>query len=299
MKTIKPSITPVINKNEEISRAFQNHGEINMRNRRADNNTVTGNLRRELTLKIAARFGYTSVGVLAFIYKIKPRQAAEHLNKQVSKGLLKKVNSMRCSDGAVFVPTATGAAIVKDLLDVNVFFRRTKEGREINQSTVNHDLVNQIYLLKQLQLTVEFEGDYYYKHAGVVTEHETRKIMRNADYCTVDGMLLTFDHDKSKYEKTGVEIEGCFKSPQQRSERLLAFLRVLRAKVYDNITLTSHNRDILLDAERINNKLIIDLCNVRKSDGTSIINGEDAALLESKISYDDSFCDELTALFYK
>lgn len=289
----------IINIKEEIARQLSQSCQVQMQYYRGENNTQTGNIRTELTLKIAVRFGLTSASVLAGIYNMKTRQVNEHLNKLVKKNLLQKIPSMRSVDGAVFVPTATGAAMVKELLDVPVYFRRQPIGREVNQLTVTHDLINQYYLLKSLELTTEYNGDYYRKYLGFVSEHETKRIVRQANYRVVDGALLRYEPSSDSSIRVGIEYENSFKSPKLRSEILQQYLTLLKDKIYDSIVLVSHGQDILKDARRINNKLIVDLCNVRKADGKTIITGQDAALLEERIQYEDRFCTELTSIFYR
>jgi hypothetical protein len=299
IKNTNRNTKSIIDANEETRRQIEQAGVVDMRYRRGNNNTQTGNIRTELTLKIAVRFGLTSASVLAGIYNMRLRQVNEHLAKLVKKNLLTKVNSNRSVDGAVFVPTATGAQMVKDHLNVPIYFRRHQPGREVNHLAVSHDLINQYYLIKNLELSTEFNGDYYYKHTGVVSELETKRIVREGKYRVIDGAFLTYNHEDERYHRAGIEYENSYKNPTLRSKIIQAYLALLRDKIYDTITLVSHDKAILIDAKRINDKLVVDLCNVRKSDGSTIISGEDAALLEEKIEYDDRLCDELTAIFYR
>jgi hypothetical protein len=297
-KNTKSNTKSILNLQEEIARQLLQASEIDMRYRRGENNTQSGNIRKETTVKTVVRSGFTSASIIAAVYKINKRQAREHLQKLSKKGLLQKIISTRSVDGAVYVPTRFAAKMAEDLLDVPVYFRKAKHGLEVNQNAICHDSINQFFLLKTLEQTIEYDDAYYYKYLGFVTEKELKRITYKGKYRTLDGMLLEYEPASDTCKKIGIEIEGCFKHPKLRSEILQSYLKLLRHKVYDNISLISHSDDILEDAERINDKLIIDLCNVRRKDGTTVISGQDAALLEAQISYDNSFCDMLTKTFY-
>jgi predicted transcriptional regulator len=289
----------IIDVHREMMRQCVNAGQVGMRYRRGDNNTQTGNIRLELSLKIAVRFGFTSSTLLSRIYNMKHRQAKEHLNKLVKKGLLIKVSSMRSIDGSVYAPTRNGAKMVEDLLDVPVYFRNKKAGLEVNQNAVVHDSIVQMLLLISLEESIELEDGSYYRYIGIVTEPETKRIVQHAKFRTLDGMLLGYNPSTNEYEKLGIEYENCFKHPPLRSQILISYVDLLKTKIYDKIILVSHSVDILKDAKRINDKLIVDLCNVRNKSGSTLISGQDAALLESEIVYECRYCDELTQIFYR
>lgn len=76
------------------------------------------------------------------------------------------------------------------------------------------------------------------------------------------------------------------------------YLLLFRTGVFDNAIFFSHDKHLLKDIERIHSKLIIDLSCVRKKGGGTLITGQDAELLERKITYNYECCEELLEMFY-
>lgn len=279
---------------EELSRL----GKMKMRYRGGANNTEIGDARLFLSMATLLRFGMTSPSIIASLYNINTRQAREHLQKLMKKGLASKVTTFRSSDGMVYVPTFSGAKFVEQRLNIPMHYRRPREGKPVNFNNLMHDLLNQFVLLK-LQEKESSINLGYYAYTGLITEKETKRILGGSERKIVDGMLAWYCDTSMKYRFDALEFEHGTKSYGQRAESLIRYKAALRSGIYQKIILVSHDRETLKDAQRINNKCIENLTSQKQTKSEHKLTGQDAELLERCIEYCDDFCDELTHIFYR
>uniref|UniRef100_UPI003B59F11D hypothetical protein n=1 Tax=Shewanella gaetbuli TaxID=220752 RepID=UPI003B59F11D len=259
------------------------------------NNNQIGKARRELTIKIVARFGLTSPTIIAWLYGISQRQAIEHLNKLVKEKLLNVVVTHRSLDNRVYVLDYAGAKYAEELLSVAVYFRSgDNPSLRVNLNTVMHDLIMEYILLRGVH-NVDKEGnDKSYWHT-FVTEPEFKRLFKSTDVRNVDGIAL-----EPNGVITAIEIEHSFKTKAARQTILLKWLYGLSHGYYDKVMLFSQSQQVFNDIKRLHNQLFEEMSTrVDKKTRQPLLRASDVDVLQSRIIYRTVFCHELDEMFYQ
>ncbi|WP_241906495.1 hypothetical protein [Shewanella sp. 10N.286.51.B7] len=260
-----------------------------------ENNNQTGKARRELTIKMVARFGVTSPTLIAVIYGIPKRQALEHLNKLVKEKLLSLVITHRSVDDRVYVLDYAGAKYAEELLSIAVYFRSNdKPALRVNQNTIMHDLMMQYIQLRGIHNKVKTGEDNPY-WISLVTEPEFKRLFKSNDVRNVDGIVI---------EPTGslvaIELEHSFKTKAARQTILLKWLYGLNNGYYDKVMLFSQSLQVFSDIKRLHNQLFEEMVTrVDKKTRKALLTSQDVTLLQSKIIYRTVLCSELENVFYQ
>ncbi|ARD23597.1 hypothetical protein SJ2017_3340 [Shewanella japonica] len=274
---------------------FQPYLFIPMRYFCGANNNQTGKARRELTIKIVARFGMTSPTIIAWLYGISKRQALEHLNKLVKEKLLNVVITHRSLDNRVYVLGYTGAKYAEELLSVAVYFRSgDNPSLRVNLNTVMHDLMMQYIQLRGVHNKSKDGEDNVFWHS-VVTESEFKRLFNSHDVRNVDGIVLEVSGSI-----TAIEMEHSFKTKAARQTILLKWLYGLNHGYYDKVMLFSQSQQIFSDIKRLHGQLFEELSTrIDKKTRQPLLTESNVELLQSRMIYRTVFCSELDKIFYQ
>jgi hypothetical protein len=167
--------------------------EINMRYQHGANNIEIGESRAKLTIIITARFGMSSPTILAELYSISVRQAREHLNKLVCKGLLLKVETVRSIDKHVFLCSRIGKMWCEELTAVNTPYKHFKDPTNaINQNNIMHDLSCTFLMMRMLQEKSSNQANKSV-YSGMLSETEFKRILTQSEIRNVDGLLVQYE----------------------------------------------------------------------------------------------------------
>ncbi|MEZ9370466.1 hypothetical protein AB4140_16820 [Shewanella sp. 10N.286.51.B2] len=273
---------------------FQPYLFIPMRYFCGANNNQTGKARRELTIKIVARFGVTSPTIIAWLYGISQRQALEHLNKLTKEKLLNVVITHRSLDNRVYVLDYAGAKYAEELLSVAVYFRSGENASlRVNLNTVMHDLMMQYIQLRGVHNKSKDGEDNVFWHT-MVTEPEFKRLFKSHDVRNVDGIVLEVSGSI-----TAIEMEHSFKTKAARQTILLKWLYGLNHGYYDKVMLFSQSQQIFSDIKRLHNQLFEEMVTrVDKKTRQPLLTESDVDLLQSRMIYRTVFCSELDKIFY-
>ncbi len=271
--------------------------DINMHYQPGKNNNQTGKNRREMTVKLCARFNIVDPILIAWLYGVSHRRALEHLNNLANKeGLLICVHTIRAPTGRVYTLSYQGANYARQLLSIPVIFRKTaKPSLQINQNAVIHNLQNAYILMRGIH-HYDAEGRHAPMWDGLVSEPEFCRIYASNSIRNVDGLVRESGHNKTI---CGVEMENSFKTKATRNTILLRYLYSLKQGHYEKVFLVSQSHDILKDIRRFHTQLFDELTTAyNKKTKQPFITTHDADLLQQRIIYRSKFCDELQKLFY-
>ncbi|WP_254843585.1 hypothetical protein [Shewanella sp. UCD-KL21] len=274
---------------------FQPYLFIHMRYFCGANNNQTGKARRELTIKIVARFGVTSPTIIAWLYGISQRQALEHLNKLMKEKLVNMVITHRSLDNRVYVLDYAGAKYAEELLSVAVYFRSgDNPSLRVNLNTVMHDLMMQYIQLRGVHNKSKDGEDNVFWHS-VVTEPEFKRLFKSYDVRNVDGIVLEVSGSV-----TAIEMEHSFKSKAARQTILLKWLHGLNHGYYDKVMLFSQSQQIFSDIKRLHEQLFNEMSTrIDKKTRQPLLTESDVELLQSRMIYRTVFCSELEKIFYQ
>jgi hypothetical protein len=283
------------NQQENTAARYAPYLDIDMQYRPGDNNNQTGKNRRELTIKLVARFGLTSPINIAFLYGISHRQALEHLNKLVQAQLLCLVNTHRSVDDRVYVLSYSGAKYGQELLNVAVYFRSKEHpALQVNQNTIMHDLIMQFVLLKGIH-NCKPDGQLKPMWNGIVTEPEFKRRFTDSSVRNVDGVVQEIDGTIC-----ATEMEHSFKTKAARQTILLKWHHGISQGYYDKVMLFSQSEQIFSDIKRLHEQLYDELITrFDKKTRQPLLTAEEANRLSQCIIYRTVLCDELTEMFYR
>ncbi|MCL1036717.1 hypothetical protein L2750_06075 [Shewanella submarina] len=271
---------------------YGNYLQIPMQYQLGVNNHQTGKARREMTIKLVARFGLTSPSLIAWLYCIPKRQALEHLNALVEQKALCLVKTHRSPDDRVYVLDYIGAKYAEELLSVAVYFRSGGEpSLRVNQNTIMHDLMMQYVLLRGIHNWTK-SGEYHPYWQRFLTEPEFKRTFTSNQIRNVDGIVQEPDG-----RFAAIEMEHSLKTKASREAILGKWLSGLKQGYYQKMMLFSHSSQIFDDIKRLHTQLFEELPNRKGRKGQSIT-AHDIELLESAIVYRSALCNELMAMFY-
>ena len=278
-------------KNETIERYLN----INMHYQAGRNNNETGKQRRNLTIKVCARFNMIDPVLVQWLYGIPHHLALLHLNKLVERDkLLICVKTIRAPTGCIYVLNHNGANYATELLSLSIPFKKTKEpSRQVNQNSIMHDLMNAFICLRGLH---EYNGNGIHSPLwkSMVSEKEFKRIFTESSIRNVDGLITECNENGTI---AAIEIENSYKN--YRQSILLKYLDSLKEGHYQKVFLFSQSLEILKDIKRVHSRLFEELTTAyNKKTRQPFITEADANLLRSAIVYRTKFCDELQNLFY-
>ena len=247
--------------------------------------------RREMAIKMAARFNIVTPTLIARLFGTSKRQSLEFLNKLVKEKLLILVHTHRSVDNRVYTLSYDGAKFAEELLKVNIYYRTTKKpGMRVNQNTIMHDAMNAYICMKFMQ---EEDADQLPIYKGLLTDSEFKRIYKNTQR-NVDGLLRT-----TNGELIAIEMEASFKSPVTRKSILIKWLEGIKHGCYQKIFIISNSEDIFKDIKRIHDQLFEDMTTrYDKKTRKPLLTNDDAELLKSAIIFRTKYCQELNQLFF-
>jgi len=262
---------------------------------RGVNNNITGKRRRELTIKLVARFNIISPLIIRWLYGISRHQALEHLNKLVKENLLIMVQTHRSPDGRVYTLSYDGAKYAEEVLSMQIYFRSAKNpALNINQNSILHDLICLYVSMRGIQNTLA-SGIRSSLWSGFVTEIEFKRLFKSHEVRNVDGILKMNDDSY-----IALEVEHSFKNKNAREQILQKWLYAIKNGYYSKVFLFSHSLAIFYDIKRFHKQLFEELPNrFDKKTRQPILTDSDVELLKSSIIYRTKFCDEISELFYQ
>jgi hypothetical protein len=278
-----------------IEKIYKPYFNISMTYSRGVNNNITGKSRRELTVKVVARFGITSPIIIQWFYDISKYQALEHLNKLVKENLLLMVTTHRSPDNRVYVLKYDGAKYAEELLGFQIYYRSTTNpAQQFNSNTVMHDLINSYICLRGIQNKLP-DGTISPMWGGFITEPEFKRVFKSNTVRNVDGVIKEPDGTLA-----AVEIEHSYKNKESRKAILLKILVSLKAGYYSKVFIFSQSIEIIDDIKRFHDQLFEELLNrFDKTSRQTILTENDVALLRKSIIYRTKFCSEIEEIFYR
>jgi len=279
---------------EEIALHTERLLLIDMQYRKGQNNNITGKARRDLIIRICARFNLVDPIIVSWLFGISHRLALELLNKLKKEELLICIPTIRAPTNRVYVLDFQGARYAEELLSIRVPFRRASEpSRQINQNNIMHDLICAFICLRGLH--ERKGGDFCPLWSGFVSETEFRRMYKHDNQVrAVDGLLKDVNGIT-----VACEVEHSFKPKENRRQSLLKHLHSINNKHYSKVFYFSQSHEILSDAKRFNNQLLEELPNtfIKKSRQPFLTQTE-AENLKQSLVYRTKFCHEIQHLFY-
>lgn len=254
-----------------------------------------GRRKIEICMLLAGRFGFVSPLVLEHTFALQRTKVLQLLNRLVGQRLLKKVTTPRARDGVIYVLTHAGAQYASDLMQVDVYFRSTRDGFQgINQSAIFHDSILQFVLMAGIQ-NRDANGHPRALWKSFITEKEFRRLY-NDNTKHVDGLVISPDNSVS-----ALEIENSYKTKAQRKATLLKLNQHLTQpnKLFDLVFYVCSSDKVLSDLKRFNNQLLEELPELysKKIRGYEL-SQEQANMLEEKLIYRTKLTQVITQTFY-
>ena len=285
-----------MNSNNETHQQIKRLLDIDMHYQPGRNNHETGIERREMTLKICARFNIVGPVIIRWLYGIPHRLALQHLNKLVDEELLMLVKTHRSVDGRVYVLQHSGAKYAEELLGLSVPFRKASEpSRQINQNNVAHDLMNAFICLRGIH-EYNNDGNHTPLWDGIVTEVEFKRIYKASAIRNVDGLVRECGNEA---KIIALEIEHSFKTKEARKVIICKYLNSIKQGHYQKVFMFSQSQRIFKDIKRLHDQLLDEMTtHYDKKTRLPLMTKNDADLLKHALVYRTKFCDELQSLFY-
>jgi hypothetical protein len=269
---------------------------IDMHYRPGRNNYETGKLRRDYTIKICARMNIVAPMLIKTVYGISHRLALLHLNKLVAEGYLTLFKTPRAIDGRLYVLTHIGASYASELLETSIPFRSQSEpSRQINHSSISHDLMNAYVLLRGVN-HVDKNGNHQPLWNGFLTEREFARLYTANSIRNVDGIVRETNEQQTI---AAIEVENSFKTKAMRQTILLKLLHSLNLNVYEKVFVISQQQKIFDDIKRFHKQLFEELVAASSNKNMKYqLSDNDVNILKRSIIFRTKFCDERQKTFY-
>ncbi|WP_412972956.1 hypothetical protein [Glaciecola sp. MF2-115] len=270
--------------------------DIDMRYTAGRNNYETGKLRRKYSMMICGRFKFIAPVLIKPVYNISHRLALLHLNKLVEEGYLAVCRAPSFIDGRVYVLTYLGASYASQLLQTTIQFRsESNPSRQLNHSTLYHDMMNAYVLLRGVN-NYNKDGEYQPLWDGFVNEREFSSIYTSNTTRTVDGLVREISKDQTI---VALEVEASFKKKAARKTILLKYLEGMNAGIYKKVFMVSQHQKIFQDIKRFHSQLLAELPQIYdKRTKQPVLTNADVLVLKKSIIFRTKFCDELQNTFY-
>jgi hypothetical protein len=283
--------------NTEHQKARTNdYFDIDMRYIAGRNNSETGKIRRRYSMMISGRFKFITPVLIKSIYNINQRLALLHLNKLVEERYLALCKVPNFIDGRVYVLTNLGASYASQLLETTIQFRsESQPSRQINHSTLFHDMMNAFILLRGVN-NYNKDGDYQPLWDGFVNEREFCSLHTANGTRNVDGLMRETNKQQTI---AALEVEASFKKKAARKTILLKYLEGINAGIYEKVFMVSQREQIFDDIKRFHSQLFIELPKYpNKKTNQPQLTETDVLLLKQSIIFRTKFCNELQSTFY-
>lgn len=275
---------------------YQPYFEIDMFYDSTLSNKAKSKRKEEISLILAARFGFVSALVLTVVFKIQRHKTTEFLKKLCDKGWLIKVNTSRAADGVVYIPTHTGVQYAQDLIRHDIPFRsKSNPIEQVNQNAIMHDSILQFVLMSGIQNHTS-NGVHAPLWNGFLTEKEFMRVFPSNSIKNVDSLVLNSDGTVA-----AIEVENSYKNKTKTESTLLKLKASLlsTAPLFDKVFFVSSSDKIVKDTQRFQNQLLDELPNrYNKHTKSPLMTEVEAEALRQRLIFRTKFTASIQGLFY-